>query len=134
MWIPAFVLAVPRQPKPLDPRYAVNFVDTKRLSSVTLKVLGGLSGSVLKRNATTAAVLFFPRGLGTLSMPCGPSPFACQAQERKYLLLIRIQALNPVGIGLEGMVITFFARPVNRDIASSTAKVWPGFQRDLDMF
>ena len=34
--MPAFILAVPRATKPLDPRYEINFVDIKRLFSIIL--------------------------------------------------------------------------------------------------
>ena len=111
--MPAFILAVPRAPKPLDLKYATSLVDIKRLSSVTLYVPGGASDYIPKRYITTAAVLFLPKALGILPMPCEPSPFACRAQERKYPLSARIQALNLVGIGLGGMVIIYFTHPVN---------------------
>ena len=111
--MPVFILAVPRASKPLDPKYKTNFVDTKRLFSVTLYVPGEASGSVLKKYIITAAILFLCKGLGTFSISCKPSPFACQDQEKKYLLSARIQILNLVSINLKGIIIISFIRLVN---------------------
>ena len=85
-----FILAVPRAPKPLDPRYKTNFVNTKRLFSIILYIVGGALESILKKYIITVVVLFLSKGLGIFLIPCGLSPFACQDQERKYLLFIRI--------------------------------------------
>ena len=109
----AFILAVPRATKPLDPRYETNFVDTKRLFSVTLYVPGEASGSVPKKYIITAVILFLLKDLGIFLIPCGSSPFACQDQERKYLLSTRIQTLNPININLEEIIIISFIYLVN---------------------
>ena len=60
--MPVFILAVPRAPKPLDPRYETNFVDIKKLSSITLYVLREASGSVLRKYIITIVILFLPKG------------------------------------------------------------------------
>ena len=90
LWIPVFILAVPRAPKPLDPRYKTNFVNIKRLFSVTLYIPEGASGSMPKKYIITVAVLFLSKGLGIFPISCRLLPFAYQDQERKYLLFIRI--------------------------------------------
>ena len=81
--MPIFILVVPRQLKPLNPKYNTSFVNIKRLSRVTPYVLKEAAGSVPKRYIIIAAILFLSNISGTLLIPYGPLPFACQDQERK---------------------------------------------------
>ena len=39
---------------------------------------GGACEKVFKKAETTTAILFLPRGLGTLLISCEPSSFVCQ--------------------------------------------------------
>ena len=55
-------------------------MNIKRLSNIILYVPGEAYERVFKKAEITTTILFLPRYLGTLLIPCGPSPFVYQNQ------------------------------------------------------